>query len=160
MADDDLTVARLKELLHYDPLSGLFTRLHSGRTYPRRPGRYLILYIDRRQYQSHRVAFLYMTGAWPQQCVDHINGDPSDNRWVNLRDVSIDENNRNRRFLFSTKLPGAYRDGKRWVAQIGMNGRSKRLGRFDTAEEAHQAFLRAKAEWLKQVASEQCVKTD
>lgn len=148
MADYDLTVARLKELLHYDPLSGLFTRLHSGKTYPRRPGRYHILYIDGRCYQAHRVAFLYMTGAWPLQCVDHINGEPSDNSWSNLRDVSLTENNRNRRFLFAKGKLGARKVGKRWKAVFYVNRRSIHLGMFETQEEAHQAHMAAKmAAW-------------
>lgn len=98
MAAADLTAARLREIFTYDPATGVFTRIGCGKSYPGRPGRYLQITIDGKQHQAHRLAFLFMTGAWPLACVDHINREQSDNRWENLRDVSVAVNNRNKSY--------------------------------------------------------------
>jgi hypothetical protein len=90
-----LTQTRLKELLHYNPETGIWkwiqtTRLtqadHIAGCYDKR-GRHMIG-IDGKLYKSHRLAFLYMLGRWPIKTVDHDDTNPSNNKWSNLRDAT------------------------------------------------------------------------
>lgn len=103
-----------------------------------------------RGYLAHRVAWLLATGSWPSDQIDHINGDRTDNRIENLREVSNAENARNMSISVRNKsgLPGVFRDTKRgkWVANIGENSRTKHLGSFDDFESAALAREKAKAE--------------
>jgi hypothetical protein len=102
---DELTAARLRELLHYDPETGAWTRLVSTSNHRARvgdnaggvTGTYVKIRVDVRQYPAHRLAWLYMTGAWPKHEIDHINGDRLDNRWCNLRPANDAEQARNKR---------------------------------------------------------------
>jgi len=64
---------------------------------------------------AHRLAWLYMAGAWPSGVIDHMNGDPSDNRWSNLRDVTQAENNANRRKVRTDAGEGHAYPGVRYV---------------------------------------------
>lgn len=111
---------------------------------------YLQIGIGRCTYPAHRLAWLLMTGAWPEQQIDHINGDRADNRFVNLRDASAAANTQNRRrptkanttgFLGVTKTGSA---GKPYRAQITISGRPTYIGIFATAAEAHKAYLARK----------------
>ena len=144
-----LTQARLKELLHYDPETGVFTwrvprgKVKAGDTTgcPDTHG-YLVVGVDRKLHRAHRLAFLYMTGGWPDASadVDHINGDRSDNRWVNLRLASRTQNN------FNSGLRRNNSSGKRgvhwnptlqkWRATGRLVGKNVHLGCFDSLEEA------------------------
>lgn len=153
-----ITQGRLKELLHYDPDTGLFTWAKS------RPGcrvgavvgtrhkeGYWQVRLDRRLYLTHRLAFLYMLGRLPAQHVDHINRDRGDCRWCNLREATNSENAQNQQATqrkTSSGLLGVSwhkRIGK-WVAQITANKQHINLGCFDTPEAAHAAYITAKAE--------------
>lgn len=154
MAVSDLTCARLRELLHYDPDTGRFTwRVRkancvqigdvAGSSLRNR----MVVMIDWRPYGLHRLAFLYMTGAWPKGQVDHIDGDWTNNRWANLRDVSASINQQNKRRAHRNNKTGflgvCYHKG-RFQATIQVAGRSLHLGRFDSAEQAHAAYVEAK----------------
>ena len=100
-----------------------------------------------RAYLAHRIIWLYMTGSWPKQMIDHINGVRDDNRWCNLRDVSrtVNENNRREPGAHnSSGFLGVTKHRNRWRAQIKANGRNNVLGVFDTPEEAHEAYVQAK----------------
>lgn len=90
-----LTQERLKEAYHYDPESGAFTRLSGigkGKVYVGEGSAngygYINISVDGKTYLSHRLAFLYQLGHYPEYLVDHINGIKHDNRWCNLRDVT------------------------------------------------------------------------
>ena len=154
MATSDLTAQRLRELLRYNPETGIFTRPRPTR-YTQAGGDagrlnnigYMVVSIDRKKMLAHRLAWLYQTGGWPTAEVDHINGIRTDNRWENLRDVSPSTNQQNRRAPNrnnSAGLLGVSREKKSWVAQIFHDGKRKRLGTFDTPEEAHAAYVAAK----------------
>lgn len=156
MAKTNLTAERLRELLDYDPVNGTFTwRVNrNGVRIGDRAGSlvdsrgYLRVGIDGREYSAHRLAWLYVHGEWPTQVIDHCNGDPSDNRIENLRDVSQQVNVQNQHRARSTNkcgLLGVRRQGKRWYARIMTNGRERHIGTFDTPEEAHAAYLAVKA---------------
>lgn len=159
-----LTQALVKELLSYDPLTGVFlwkereVRAAFARTdrgwNSRRAGTmagcvnpsdgYVQIYVHRTRYAAHRLAFLIETGAWPKDQVDHINGSRADNRWVNLRDCSAAENNRNAGPLCTNTsgFKGVFTatKGLSWFAQIGVNGKQHYLGSFPTKQEAAAAY--------------------
>lgn len=151
-----ITQARLKELLEYDPETGVFTRLttvsqaKAGSAAGSLSAGYLAVRLDGKLYYCHRLAWLYMTGQWPRQHVDHINGRRTDNRWSNLRDVARRTNQQNMRHAFAsntTGLLGVSKNHKRFMANIGVPGGTRYLGTFDTPEEAHAAYLAAKRQF-------------
>lgn len=113
-------------------------------------GGYWRVRIGGRSYKAHRVAWLMEKGQWPIGDIDHINGDPADNRIANLRDVSSSVNKQNMRKARAdnkTGLLGAYlhKGTGKFRAQIWLpTGQCKSLGAFDTAQDAHEAYLRAK----------------
>ena len=150
---NDLTQDRLKALLSYDAETGEFKFLVSrGRVragfiagHQRRDG-YVKIKIDNIHYSAHRLAWLYVNGAFPSGEIDHRNGNPSDNRWVNLRDVSHKENGRNRclRIDNTSGYQGVnfHNQTNRWRARIHIDGRRRHIGYFDTAELAHAAYAK------------------
>lgn len=151
-----LTQQRLKELLQYDPETGLFTRLQDKG--PSKKGTvagtkrtkdgYISISIDYKKYQAHRLVFLYMTGTFPLKQVDHINRDREDNRFNNLRHVSPQENQHNNS-LSKKNTSGvtgvSWNKGiKKWHAYIKVNYKRINLGFFNTIEEAKEARENAK----------------
>jgi len=146
----DLTVERLRELLDYDPETGNF-RWKSDRSARVRAGsiagtiskkRYRFINIDRMPYPAQRLAVLYMTGEWPAGVVDHRYGDRDCNAWANLRDCTTAQNNLNR------KVRGCSWDWRkrRWIAQIVIDGKQRKLGSFKTETKATAVYLRVAAE--------------
>ena len=95
------------------------------------------------QAYNHRFAWFYHYGELPKHSIDHINGNKSDNRICNLRDVT-------HKFNCNVVLGKGYssyetkKKGKRYTAQIFKNGRTHNLGVFDTAAEARNAYLQEK----------------
>jgi hypothetical protein len=97
-----ITAERVRQLPHYDPDTGVLTRLISTNG-DARAGEvvrgvcdgYLTARIDGRRYQAHRLAWLYMIGEWPKANMDHVNGDRADNRWCNLREATNSQNQAN-----------------------------------------------------------------
>ncbi len=150
-----LTVERLKELLDYDPLTGVFRWRHMRTGVPK-PGMaagsvdegYRRISVDGIVHRAHRLAWLYMTGAWPAGEIDHENRVRDDNRFINLRDATHGQNRMNSRGHAVSGLKGAtfHKKVKRWYAQAKWDGKHRHLGYFDTAEEAHDAYCRAAAE--------------
>lgn len=151
-----ITHARLLELVSYDPETGVFTnRVSRARRAiagavcggPNKLG-YIDMRIEGFRVLGHRLAWFYVHGEWPVGEIDHIDGNPSNNRLTNLRDVPHMHNQQNVKLRGSTTsgLPGAYRVGERYKAIIRIAGRSKHLGYFDTPEAAHAAYIDAKRE--------------
>lgn len=99
-----LTQKRLKQLVHYNPETGVFTRASCtkrsggriGDTIGNRSSGYLQVSLDGEQHLLHRLAFLYMTGEFPSEVVDHRNKVRDDNRWSNLRACTRSENEMNK----------------------------------------------------------------
>lgn len=149
-----LTAERLRELLHYDPSTGVFTRRVAAGRQPagsvagNSDGEgYLKLDIERRTYKAHRLAWLYVKGEWPINDIDHKDGNRVNNSIANLRDVTRQVNLQNRRRAQSNNkcgVLGVSFVAGRYMASIQSAGRFKYLGRFLTAEEAHAAYLDAK----------------
>lgn len=150
-----LTPERLKELLHYDPDTGLFTWLvdrGAHRCKGQHPGTpdatgYLMIRVDYVIYKAHRLAWLYMRGEWPKEYVDHINGIRTDNRWDNLREANPAQNTINSQPRPNkTGLRGVTVSSKNsFKASIRIDGAYVYLGNFPTAEAAHEAFKQAAA---------------
>lgn len=148
-----LTQSRLREMLEYVPETGKFVRARDvvGRKAGSEAGSldttgYIRIGVANRVHLAHRLAFLYMTGEWPEEHVDHINGVRTDNRWVNLRPASKSVNMQNRRAKSGNAagLLGVSRNGGRWSARIHTSSGPKHLGTYSTPEEAHQVYLDAK----------------
>jgi hypothetical protein len=97
-----ITQKYLKEIVHYDPDTGIFTwtinrkKVSAGAVAGHNCNGYVSLSINNKNYRAHRLAFLYMTGEWPEFVVDHVNRIRSDNRWCNLRDVTQQVNSTNK----------------------------------------------------------------
>lgn len=146
-----LTAERLRSLLRYDPETGRFhwivkrgawkSRLESRAGSTGRNG-YEYVRVDGRLYLAHRLATLFMTGRWPAADVDHINGDQSDNRWANLREASRQENlwNSAPRSTKRVREKGVWRYEHGYRAAIYVGGKSRHLGVYGTAKEAHAAY--------------------
>lgn len=151
-----LTVERVHELLDYNPTTGILTWRGGGFRGHRQPGvavgsmssnGYLCFQIDRKKYTVHRFVWFWWYGEWPSVDIDHIDGNRTNNRIANLRTATRTVNCQNRRATSrnSTGLLGASLDRRgKYVAQIASDGRTYNLGRYETAEEAHAAYLAAK----------------
>lgn len=111
---------------------------------------YIQIHCMGRLYFAHRLAWLVTYGAWPAGMIDHLDGDGTNNRLSNLRDVSAAVNQQNQRRAHrsnkSSGLLGAHFDARtgRWLAKISAANRTVNLGRYDTAVEAHAAYIKAK----------------
>lgn len=151
-----LTIARLRELLHYDRETGAFHwavnhgRYLAGERAERKAAKgYRGVTIDGKPYLCHRLAWLVVHGEWPTGDVDHRDGVRANNSAANLRHGSRSFNMQNlRRAHIDTqsKLLGAYLDKRRghWISRICKNGKSIDLGRFPSAQAAHEAYIAAK----------------
>lgn len=153
------TQEQLKEVVAYNPETGIFTRLvASGYRGCYKAGNEIgspnaLGYIETtllgKRVALHRLAWFYMTGEWPKGHIDHLDGNRGRNVWLNLRDVTRKVNQQNMRKATrasNTGMLGASLDrltGK-YVARIRHEGKYLNLGRFDTAEEAHAAYVEAK----------------
>jgi hypothetical protein len=146
-----LTAERLRELMDYDPETGVFTRrVHAGARGRGRAGDvagsvddkgYIRIVVDGRRRLAHRLAWLYVTGEWPAEQIDHISGVRDDNRMCNLREATHAENCRNaKRRSGRTGFKGVVPRGNRYIARIKKGGRCIHLGTFETPEAAHAAY--------------------
>jgi len=151
------TQQKLKELIDYDPDTGVFRwkvsrgRSKRGTVAGSQTSRgYLSIRIDSKHYLNHRLAWLYMTGGWPSALMDHVNCDQLDNRFCNLREATPSQNTWNSRKKQNCKnnLKGARWDERysSWYASIGVSGKKKYLGKFNSEQEAHQAYVKAAKE--------------
>lgn len=154
----EVTAARLRELLHYEPETGVLTWRFARRGISPGPAGcvsgpgYLYVNVDGRKYLAHRLIWLYVHGSWPVHDVDHINCDRADNRLANLRDVERYVNNQNRSGVRSdNKASGEtgvswHIHSRKWRARIWLKGKEYRLGLFDTIDAAKACYLAAKRE--------------
>ncbi len=163
-----LDQATLKQWIHYNPDTGVFTRLKVlspkrqalvGKPMLNRPKRgYVRIQIEGRTYPAHRLAWLYITGAWPKDTIDHINREPFDNRWCNLREatliqqlgnIPVPDHKTHGRHGKKSGVRGVYWRGgspvdTKWIAHL----KNRHLGAFDTIDEAKAAYtVAAKAKW-------------
>lgn len=156
-----LTPERLKELLHYDPETGMFTwrvamrgtRIGDVARCPSQ-GR-VVVRVDRILYQAHRLAWFYVMGAWPKDVIDHKDGNPSNNRWENLREATQTQNmaNMKRPAKNSTGFKGVGRHQGKYRAYIGYQGKFVHLGVFDEPAVAHEAYKAAAVKYYGEFAN-------
>lgn len=139
----------LKEILHYNPDTGIFTELTNRKN--KKIGEpigtvdkkgYIVGTINKKQYKMHRLAYLYMTGSFPDK-IDHKNHVVSDNRWENIRNASSFENMQNTKMSSrnTSGCVGVYwnRVNDRWEARINVNKKRIFLGSFIVYHEAVNA---------------------
>lgn len=152
----ELTQRRLKEILHYNPETGIFTwrvRMSTRALVGSEAGcteehGYRVIRIAGKGYRAHRLAWLYVTGMWPNLEIDHKDTDHANNSWVNLREATGSQNQANTHAQCNNKvgLKGVRKCRKRFRATIRANGTQFHLGTFDTPEDAHEAYARAAQE--------------
>ncbi len=164
MADQDIDVETLRRLLAFDPETGdlawlprpegMFPDKRSfGIWNTRYAGKPAFTSVDSRgyrcgrvfdrPYRAHRIAWALATGVWPSGTIDHINGDKTDNRPANLRNVPLNENAKNRP-MQSNNTSGIAgvswnKRHRKWEANIRISGRRLHLGRFDDIQAAAEA---------------------
>lgn len=166
VARDQLTVEIVREFFAYDPLTGALTWRFRARSHfsgdrehktwnTRFAGKpagsidghgYRYVRVHGSPFKVHRLAWVHQFGVWPAGDVDHINGDVSDNRLPNLRDVSHARNCRNQT-LRCTNTSGftgvSWNSGMRkWQAYVKKDGRKYHLGYFERIEDAHSAYAK------------------
>lgn len=148
----------LRELLHYDPETGVFrrikivapqSRVNIGDVAGCADGQgYIRIKLggrSGRSYAAHRLAWLYMTGSWPNGEIDHIDLNPSNNRWSNLRLATRSTNiaNTRKRADNMSGAKGVYRgEGRKrpWRAEITVHKKRIFIGAFATIDEAKAAY--------------------
>ncbi len=166
----ELTQAIVRELLDYDPATGVLIWRHRDRKWfksnrdwrawnsnfaGQRAGSlkrrgYVHVVVFDKDYSAHRLIFLWMTGRWPHPEIDHRDHDHANNRWHNLREVTHQENHKNRS-MPKTNTSGVVgvhqrRDG-RYCVRIKADGNKRlHLGSFPTKRAAAAARLRAQKE--------------
>ena len=143
-----LTQERLKEVLHYSPMTGRFrwrVRTCGFPAYGSPTGfisrhTTVAIQLDRVRHYSHRLAWLYVHGEHPTGEVDHENGNRVDNRIANLKQCPRSENAWKAVRRNASPLTGAFRRGRKWLARIIVNGSQYYLGSYDTRKEAAAAY--------------------
>jgi hypothetical protein len=152
-----LTQEKLKQCLRYDAESGVFYRISTskchadlldkpaGRAHKKRG--YREIWVDGKLYYAHRLAFLYMTGKWPDCLVDHIDHNKDNNSWANLREADYVTNGQNQvkaNKHSKTGVLGVKVNGPHFSAGITVNGKSHHLGTFKTIDQASAVYQSAK----------------
>jgi hypothetical protein len=155
-----LTAGRLRTLLRYSPETGEFYWLvtNSARrpagslAGDLKPSGYVLIGIDGFRYRAHRLAWLYMTGEWPADQVDHKDNVRSHNWWSNLRiaDNAKNQANSRRPKNNTSGFKGVYWSTQRekWAAKINPDRRQVHLGFYDDPRLAHEAYKRAAAHYF------------
>jgi hypothetical protein len=169
MTKAEITAEQLREVLLYDPDTGVFRwwapgprsrrarvgQIAGGYDVGYRGDGYWKIRIDGRRYKAHRLAWLYMTDKFPEQEIDHIDRDGTNNRWFNLREATHSQNAVNARYIWKNKLgiKGVRQASpSRYQARIRVNDRSINLGCFATPEAAHAAYVAAKRKYFGEFA--------
>jgi hypothetical protein len=137
-----ITAERLRQLIVYDPSTGLITR-PNGETLPNTPLARIRL-GEYGAYRANRLAWLYMTGEWPARSVSYRDNDPANLRWVNLRLASPRQTAHGRKARNKLGVKGVRETPNgNFRASIHVNGRTLSLGTFTTKEGAVEAYATA-----------------
>ena len=153
--NSSVTHQEILHLLDYDTATGVFVWKNPSKYQPKQKGcvagridsgGYRQIAIDNRRYNAGRLAWFYVHGVWPAELIDHINGNRDDNRLENLRECRNADNAKNRKKRRDNSLgfKGVTQDhNNRYRSTIQSDGIQIHLGMFDTAEEAHAAYVEA-----------------
>lgn len=141
----EISLSRLKELLSYDPVTGIFSKKgiigDKG---------YVLIYLDGKYFAAHRLAWLFVYGVFPQGQIDHFDGNRANNRIKNLRDGTVSVNQQNLKKAKSsnksTGVLGVSFNGKIFQAKIQISKKQIHLGNFGNLIDAKEAYIRAKRE--------------
>lgn len=157
MKKHNISIDRVREVVNYDPDSGVFTwtRTNSNRAPvgsragTNRGGGYRRIMIDGTLIYEHRLAWAICYGAWPVDKIDHRDGNPSNNAMSNLRAATHAENHQNLG-LRNTNTSGhtgvsLHQHTGKWCAYIWKDRKKFHLGLFGTLSAAAAAYARAKA---------------
>lgn len=149
------SLARVKELYRYDPLTGFFYReMHRGSRYRKGSkagttnSQYVHIIVDDGNYYGHVLAWFIMTGEWPCHEIDHKNLDKCDNAWTNLRKASSTQNKQNapiKNVKKTSKYKGVswVKDCHKWTVHICVEKKQMYLGLFVSEDEAHEVYCAA-----------------
>lgn len=152
----ELTQNSLKEILSYNENTGVFTWLKSSSRTKAGANAgcldkygYMRIGINKKIYRLHRLAWLYMTGNWPNVYIDHIDGNKSNNIFSNLREATDGENKQNKTTAQERNRSGflgvsIVKATGKFKASIGINGSNVTIGIYDAPEKAHEAYIEAK----------------
>jgi hypothetical protein len=150
-----LTQKRLKELLHYDPETGVFIRkIRTGDNVhvddiagSRHCEGYREISLCGERYLEHVLVWFYLNGEWPEDGIDHINEIRDDNCEGNLRLANHSQNgcHRGKQKNNTSGFKCVSFDKRRnnWYSYINVNGKRFYLGRYDTSEKAYAAYCEA-----------------
>jgi hypothetical protein len=151
MSKYNFTAEQLREVVEYYPDTGyFFSKARRGnqaafcRCGTLHKNGYRLISVFGTRVWEHRLVWFYIHGEWPKHHIDHINGNPSDNRIENLRDVTRSVNLQNRQGPTKANKSGflgVIARGNKWRARIKVGGKGKYIGTFDTKELAHSAYL-------------------
>ena len=141
MTREDRIKLAIEKGFTYDEVSGKIYGIHGKEITGMNSGYIkMYMYLDKNRYilYAHQFAY-YIKYNKIVDYIDHINGIKDDNRICNLREVTNQQNQHNR-----TKAKGYISNRNKYVAQITINSKSIHLGRYNTEQEARQAYLDAK----------------
>ena len=151
-----LSYENLIKILTYNPDTGDFhwkikpsPRFPAGMKAGSNTNGYIRIHYNGRMYGAHRLAWLYVYKQHPTYQIDHINGNPSDNRISNLREATALENAQNIRKPQKNNSHGTlgitYDPQKQlWRARIGLNGKRIYIGKYKSKEDAYNAYIQTK----------------
>ncbi len=157
-ANSTLTQSRLKEILDYDPVTGIFVWATEKRYglkagYPagtKNAQGYIDIQIDEIKHKAHRLAWLYCYGELPKKNIDHINQSRDDNAITNLREANHSENGQNRSINKSNtsgfRNVSYAKNYKKWCCYLRLRGKVVYSSYFDSAEEASKAVEQKRKE--------------
>ena len=149
-----LALDTLKEILDYNPITGLFTwkidrkgGSKAGDVAGCHQSGYIYIKINYKLYAAHRLAWFFTYGQWPSEIIDHIDNNSTNNQILNLREASHSENMRNKKTYANNKTGykgvSLNQSSGKFQAKIRVDGKQFSLGYYSTAEEAHKAYVEA-----------------
>jgi len=158
----ELTQEYLRSILKYNLLTGIFCWKVDKSNNAKKGSlanciannkgkKYVVIRIDGKNYFAHRLAFLYVLSAFPKNGTDHINGNGTDNRWINLRHATDIENSRNRRTPIDNTSGHIgvcwHKRDRKWTAKINVNKVTINLGYFSNINDAIKSRKKAEIKY-------------